>query len=337
MVINWTTFATLYSALITPILAQLQSMLGNVCATMQPVALVMITAWLGFVAFDIANGTKTVQQAMRDFFVAGLVVVALQAGQYTQYVSDLFLQALPNTIGQAMGGTTSPVASLDTVLDTTIKAAATTYDQAVGVSPKTWPLGLAVIIFVVVGVAAVSYAFIIYMVATIINVVAVVVGPVFLALAAVPLTRRFAAGWFGVLVSGCVSQLLSLAVIRLLSGGEINMLHTFNVTTGAAGSNSITLLWGLTQCGILLFLCSMVVKEIPTIARAIAAGVYHGTQSAHAATFGAVAAASGAAAGASVGAARGAAGAIGANASRQIGAGALRVSTPVGPSLSRKS
>ena len=29
MAINWTTFATLYSALITPIIAQLQSMLGN--------------------------------------------------------------------------------------------------------------------------------------------------------------------------------------------------------------------------------------------------------------------------------------------------------------------
>jgi hypothetical protein len=333
MAINWATFATLYSALVTPILAQLQAMLGNVCSTMQPVALAMITVWLGFVAFDIANGTKTVQQAMRDFFVAGLVVVALQAGQYTQYVSDLFLQALPNTIGQAMGGTASPVAALDTVLNTTIKAAASTYDQAVGVSPKTWPLGLAVIIFVVVGVAAVSYAFIIYMVATVINVVAVVVGPVFLALAAIPLTRRFAAGWFGVLVSGCVSQLLTLAVIQLVSGGEINMIHQFSGTTAAANSNSIAMLWGLTQCGILLFLSSMIVKEIPTIARAIAGGVYHGTQSIHAATFGAAAAA----AGASVGAGKGAASAIGTHASRQIGTGAVRASTPVGPSLSRKS
>jgi len=116
MTVNWATFATLYSALITPVLARLQSMLGNVCSTMQPVALAMVTMWLGFVAFDIANGTKTAQQAMRDFFVAGLVIVALQAGQYTQYVSDLFLQAVPNTIGQAMGGTASPVAALDTVL-----------------------------------------------------------------------------------------------------------------------------------------------------------------------------------------------------------------------------
>jgi type IV secretion system protein VirB6 len=232
-----------------------------------------------------------------------------------------------------MGGTASPVAALDTVLNTAIKSAASTYDQAVGVSPKTWPLGIAVIIFVVVGVAAVSYTFIIYMVATIINVVVVVVGPVFLALGAVPLTRRFAAGWFGVLVSGCVSQLLALAVIQLLSGGEINMLHQFSVTAAATNSNSIAMLWGLTQCGILLFLCSMIIKEIPTIARAIAGGVYHGTQSIHAATFGAA----GAAAGGAVGAARGAAGAIGAHASRQIGAGAVRTFTPVGPSLSRKS
>ena len=44
------------------------------------------------------------------------------------------------------------------------------------------------------------------MVAAILNVAAVVVGPVFLALAAVPLTRRFAAGWFGVLVGGCATS-----------------------------------------------------------------------------------------------------------------------------------
>jgi hypothetical protein len=93
------------------------------------------------------------------------------------------------------------------------------------------------------------------------------------------------------------------------------------------------MLWGLAQCGMLLALCSAVVKKIPDIAREIAGGVYHGTQSVHAATFGAAAAA----AGAGVGAARGAASAISANASRQIGAGAVRVSTPVGPSLSRKS
>ncbi len=84
MNVQWTFLASIYNTLVTPIIGQLQAMLGGVCTTMQPVALAMVLAWLAFVAFDIANGTKTVQQAMRDFFIAGMVIGALQAGQYTQ-------------------------------------------------------------------------------------------------------------------------------------------------------------------------------------------------------------------------------------------------------------
>jgi type IV secretory pathway VirB6-like protein len=331
--VNWTLFANLYNGIITPVIAQMQAMLGSVCITMQPVVLAMVTLWLGFVAFDIANGTKTVQQAMRDFFIAGMVIGALQTAQYTQYISDFFLQAVPNTIGTALGGQTSPVAGLDTVLDTAIAAASKVYEALPPYALKTIPLGLGVIVFIVLALASVGFAFAVYMIAAIINVAAIVIGPVFLALAAIPITRRFAAGWFGVLVSGCATQLIALAVIQLLSGGETSMIQQTVGTAATSNSNSLAMLWGLAQCGILLALCSAVVKKIPDIAREIAGGVYHGTASIHAATFGAAAAA----AGASVGAARGAAGAIGTRASRQIGAGAVRVSTPVGPSLSRKS
>ena len=95
---------------------------------MQPVALAMVTLWLGFVAFDIANGTKTVQQAMRDFFIAGMVIGALQTGQYTQYVSDLFLQAVPNTVGRRWVARHRRLPRLDTVLDSAVTAAARTYE-----------------------------------------------------------------------------------------------------------------------------------------------------------------------------------------------------------------
>ena len=103
MNVNWTLFANLYNTLITPLIGQMQAMVGSVCSTMQPVALAMVTLWLGFVGIDIANGSRTLQQAMRDFFIAGMVIGALQTGQYTQYVSDFFLQAVPNTLGAALG------------------------------------------------------------------------------------------------------------------------------------------------------------------------------------------------------------------------------------------
>ena len=36
---TWTLFATLYTGLITPLMTQLQAMIGIVCSTMQPIAL----------------------------------------------------------------------------------------------------------------------------------------------------------------------------------------------------------------------------------------------------------------------------------------------------------
>jgi len=331
--VTWTVFANLNNGMITPIIAQMQAMLSGVCTTMQPVVLAMIVSWLGFVAFDIAIGTKSAQQAIRDFFIAAMVIGALQTAEYTQYISDFFLQAVPTTLGAAFGGNSSPVGGLDTALDLAVSAAAKTYEALPSTALKSIPLGLAIIVFVVVAIASLSFAFAVYMTATIINVAAIVIGPVFLALAAIPITRRFAAGWFGALVGGCATQLMALAVIQLLSGAETAMIRQIAKSAGTGSSNIFGMLWGLTQCGMLLMLCSAVVKKIPSIAREIAGGVYHGTAGAHAATFGVA----GAAAGTAVGATRRAAAVIGAHASGQIGAGVARATSPTGPSLSRRS
>ena len=207
---TWTLFEQLYTGLITPLMAQLQGMIGNVCSTMQPIGLAMVTVWLAFVGIDIAIGHKTLPAACKDFAVAACVIVLLEAGQYTQYISDLFLTAVPNTVGAALGGMTSPAAGLDKVLNLAWTEAAATYKGLSDWSFKTVGLSIAVMAVLVVSVVAVTYAFLIYMVAAILNVASVVVGPVFLALAVIPATRRFTAGWFSVLVGGCATQLMAL-------------------------------------------------------------------------------------------------------------------------------
>ena len=334
---TWSLFATLYAGLITPLMAQLQAMIGTVCSTMQPIALVMLTIWLAVVGADIAFGHKTLPAACKDFAVAACVIILLQAGQYTQYISNLFLTAVPHTVGAALGGTTSPAAGLDKVLNLAWTEAAVTYKGLSDWSFKTVGLSIAVMAVLVVSIVAVTYTFLIYMTAAILNVAAVVVGPVFLALATVPLTRRFAAGWFGVLVGGCTTQLMALAVIQLMSGAELTMMHTL-FAPGAASNNNFELLAALAQVGILLGLGGAVTAKIPDVARAIAGGVYHGSAGLQAATFGAAkeitrAAASGAArgvGGAAAGARWFAGGSPGDN-----GGVPWRRTTPVGRSLSR--
>jgi type IV secretion system protein VirB6 len=334
---TWSLFATLYTGLITPLMAQLQAMIGTVCSTMQPIALVMLTIWLAFVGADIAFGHKTLPAACKDFAVAACVIVLLQAGQYTQYISNLFLTAVPHTVGSALGGTTSPAAGLDKVLNLAWTEAAVTYRGLSDWSFKTVGLSIAVMAVLVVSIVAVTYTFLIYMTAAILNVAAVVVGPMFLALAVVPLTRRFAAGWLGVLVGGCTTQLMALAIIQLMSGAELIMMHTL-FAPGVASNNNFELLAALAQVGILLGLGGAVTAKIPDVARAIAGGVYHGSAGLQGATFGAAkeitrAAASGAARGAR-GAAAGATWFAGG--SPGDGGGVpWRTKAPVGRSLSR--
>ena len=79
------------------------------------------------------------------------------------------------------------------------------------------------------------------MIATILNVAAVIVGPVFLALAVVPLTRRFAAGWFGVLVGGCATQALALRIVRLM-GAKLTIMRTLFTFASVAFEQRLNLL-----------------------------------------------------------------------------------------------
>jgi hypothetical protein len=338
MIMSSTFFATLYSALITPLMSQLQAMIGTVCSTMQPIALVMLTIWLAFVGADIAFGHKTLPAACKDLAVAACVIVLLQAGQYTQYISNLFLTAVPTTIGQALGGATNPASALDAVLNTVINGACDAYKSLPPYALKSIALGMAIIVFVVIALVSLAFTYGIYMVAAILNVAAVVVGPVFLALAAVPMTRRYAAGWFGVLVGCCCCQLMALAVIQLMSGAELTMIKTLLIAP-TGNSNTLVLLWGLGQCGMLLGLSNLVVKKIPELSQAIAGGVYHGSAGLQAATFGMARQVTHAAAG---GAARGArtvkSGATWlAGGSPGDGGGGVpwRTKAPVGRSLSR--
>ena len=79
---------------------------------------------------------------------------------------------------------------------------------------------------------------------------------------------------------------MAVAVILFLTGAETKMIQQTVGSAASGNSNSLGMLWGLAQCGMLLALCSAVVKKIPYIAQEIAGGVYHGTASAHSATFG---------------------------------------------------
>jgi type IV secretory pathway VirB6-like protein len=311
---QWTFFQNIYTNLITPNLAAMQAMVTQVSATMMPIAAVMAVIWIAFMGADMAIGSKSGQQVVKEFGIMALFLGLLPMAQYNTYVSGFILNGVPNTFNAAMGATGTPMAALDNELQQAVTAASKTYEALPGNPLKFIPLGLAIIVFVGSAAITVCYAFGVYMVAALINVAAVVVGPVFIALAAFPISRRLATGWFGVLVGGCVTQLMAMTVITLLAKGEAIMINGVVVTAKASNSNSVMMLWGLAQVAMLFYLAKLVVQAIPDIARAIGGGVHSAAAAGiHAVTIGAVektakeaaAIAATAAAGAAVGAATG--------------------------------
>lgn len=321
-------FQGLYNGMVTPILAQLQDMIGQVVDTVRPAALALVALWLAVIGIELANGHKQIQSVARDFLLAAFFIGLLAGGGiYLQWVGNLFLQVLPNSLAPAFGGQANPAAGIDLVLNTAIDAALKSY-KALPWSLAAIPLGIGIIVFMVLALAAAGFTFFFYVLSVFTVVIAVFVGPVFIGLAAIPTTRKFAAGWLSVLVGGVVTQILSLAVLVLLSTAEA---VTIRQQVAAPGDESIDMLLGLFRLGLLMAMCCLVIYQIPGLAARMGGGVYHGVSAIGSATFGAAASAGGAA----IGAARGAAGAIGRNANRQIGAGAVRANAPVGPSLSK--
>lgn len=318
-------YQTIFDGAITPITAQMQAMIGPMCAAMQPIGLALIGIWLVFALWDLAMQAKTVMQIGKQMFTAALFYSMLWVGQYTQYITNLFLQDIPNTISAALGGNATPVAQLDQLLTQASQQAMRTYEAVPAYSFKVIALSIGVLVFLVVALVCVTYMFIVMTVAAVVSMLTLTVGPVFIAAATIPYTRKFASGWLSVMVGGVVTQLLAVALIRLLTGASNALMARLAVSVQASGSNSIGMLWGLASLGILLFVFMHVTKKIPELAQTIGGGIYHGSNSAMAATFGAAAAAGAAAMGAVAGGVGGGIGGVvaGARATGTAGGGVL--------------
>lgn len=328
---NWTFFTGLYDTLLTPIMSQLQGMLGTVAGAATPFALALAGVVVFLLLLDTANGTRSPGQLNKDVFAIVMLLALLQMQYYGQYIQSFFLQGMPNYAGTALGGTGSPVAAFDNVLNNAVVATMKTYEALPSWSLKTIPLGLVMLVFLVLDAICVAFSFAVYALNAATNVLVVAVGPLFLAAGVAPWGRFLLNGWFRVLVAGCVAQILTLATVTLMSNAEIAQLAQITAQTVGVDNNSIAMIWALAQALILIALCTALVKKSADIAHAIAGGVHHAAAAA-ASTF----APAGTAASAASGAAGKAAGAVGAHAGSQVGAGAVRAmaARPAGASLS---
>jgi hypothetical protein len=333
-VTNWHFFQALMAQLTTLIQGGGDAILNGTLGYVRPALLIGITAWLAFKAIMVANGFAPLNEIYRDLIRSAVVVFLLQsAATYNQYVGNLAV-AIPAEVGAALAaiganGNVANGAAFDGVWNTAAKAGFAVFEHIPKYSLSSIPLWFAVIVFLAIALVAVGASFLIYLASTVLLLLLLKAGPLFVALFAFPIAARFASGWVAAVVSAILTQIFTVAILVMFIGVEANTVdHITQGVTGGALANFIDEIVTLGEAALLMCLIASLVKQAPSFAGSIAHGVFQNV-SGLVGTAGNVA---GGAVKTSIGAI--ALGGRGVSAGVRRTAAAARVSRPTGKSLS---
>lgn len=275
---NWAFFAGLMTQLLGLVQNASNGMIAGALGYARPALLVGVTAWLAFQAVCVANGVAPLRSLYHGLIRAAIVVFLMQAANYNQYITTL-ATAIPNEVGNALAaaganaGAVASGAAFDTVWNAAAKAGLTAWGQVPKFSLSSIPLWIAIIVYLAIALVAIGISFLVYLASTILLLLMLSVGPLFVALFAFPQTAKFGAGWVAALVSAIVTQILALAVLALFVVTE--QATILRITAGvAADGNFIDAIVTLAEAALLMWLIATLVKQTPAIAQGIAGGVY---------------------------------------------------------------
>jgi type IV secretory pathway VirB6-like protein len=325
---NWAFFATLYAQILALVQGGANGILNGALGYARPVVPAAVVAWIAFQAISVANGVVPMRSVCHGLIRAAVVVFLLQAANYNQYVGTV-AQAIPTQVTAAISAGGANVvggAAFDNVWNAAAKAGVAVWKGITSYSLKGAMLFLLVGVYFIAALACIGAGFLVYLASTILLILLLNIGPLFVAMFAFPQTHKFAAGWVAAVASAIVTQILSVAILVLFTAAELATVN--NVAVPGAGTDFLDQLFVLLEAALLLAVIASLVKQAPNIASSIASGAYQGVGSL---LGGAGKVATTAAKGTTGGIALAARGA-GAAASRM--ASPARVSQPTGRSLS---
>ncbi|ASY72000.1 VirB6 type IV secretion protein [Sinorhizobium fredii USDA 205] len=225
-----------------------------------------VTLYIVLYGYLVLRGS--VQEPILDFAyraikLAIIVMLVKNAGEYETYVTNIFFDALPREIAQALNtGTATSASTFDSLLDKGQHCAKEIWARA------SWPIDIVsgasgmLVIFASFIVAAIGYIVSLY--ARLALAIVLAIGPIFVALAMFRSTRRFTEAWIGQLVNFVILQVLVVAVGSLL-------ITCIDTTFTAIEGYSDVLMRPTALCAICLA-ALYVFYQLPNIASALAAG-----------------------------------------------------------------
>lgn len=243
---------------------------------------------------------------------------------YAYWVRDAILVAAPaywvNAVSSATGVATG-ASAFDSILADAMAAGFHIWSEFSAYNP----MKLLVALYFIVAGAGIVCGYGIWLIAHLMAVLYVAIGPIFLPLALFAVTRAMFSAWVGVTVSAVVLQGLSLALASLLVGAEGSMANAILISAPGETYGRLGMLFG---AALVFGLCGWFALRLPAVAASLCGGIHFAPQAVVAATYGAVQGGARAAAGAAGGVAG-----RGAQAARRAIAGPSMA--PPGPTLSR--
>lgn len=278
---NWTFFASLTTQLMGIIQAATAGILNGALGWVRPIVALAAVGWIAFRAITVANGTGTLRVMWHDIIRIAVIMFLLQVANYNQYISAV-AQAIPNEVGNALavgGANMGDVASgavFDTVWGTAAKAGLIVWEKIPAYSLASIPLWFVIIVYWGIALVSIGLSYIVYLASTVLLQLLIAVGGVFLALFAFEPTAKFAVGWVAAVASAIVTQILAMALLVMFVGVEkVAINQIIAGVAGGIGANFIASIFVLAVAALLMWLISILVKQTPSIAQAIAGGVYH--------------------------------------------------------------
>lgn len=226
-------------------------------------ALTLYVVLYGYLVLRGSVQEPILEFAFRAMKLAIIVMLVRNASEYQTYVTNIFFEALPREISQALNSGTAPSAStFDSLLDKGQKCAREIWSRSAWPVDIVTGIGGMMAIGATFTVAAIGYIVSLY--ARLALAIVLAIGPIFVALAMFQSTRRFTESWIGQLANFVILQVLVVAIGSLL-------ITCIDTTFTAIESYTDVLMRPVALCAICLA-ALYVFYQLPGIASALAAG-----------------------------------------------------------------
>lgn len=277
-------FESIFDKVDTALDTYITSTAGDIISFVTPIFSSLLIIWIAIWGYMMMMGkaNEPLQDGVFRILRIGLIMtLGLTVGTYTSLVVD-FLAKGPESIASVITGSPSgtSAATLDSLFSKVFDVSQAAWDKG-GIMNGNFGMYLISIIVLAVGaILSLIVAFLILL-SKIMTTVLLAVGPLFIVMLLFNTTQRFFESWLAMVMNFGFILVLSAAIGQLMTSLADSYISSM---TGGGNASALANLGDAAMLCIVFGLCTLVVKQVPSVASALGGGVALATQGAMSST-----------------------------------------------------